>query len=79
MLALRRYIFVLAGLQLVLESKKNETSELNEKVTTLNERVAGVQEDCKGYLSKPGVSLEQEFMHTLPQSAFEVFVTYGHI
>lgn len=39
-------------LELVLESKKNETSELNEKVTTLNERVAGVQEDCKGITSR---------------------------
>lgn len=41
--------------QLVLESKLHETTELSDKVTILDEKVAGAQEDCKGYLSMPWV------------------------
>ncbi|KAG0582826.1 hypothetical protein M758_3G091300 [Ceratodon purpureus] len=39
-------------LELVLESKLHETTELSDKVTILDEKVAGLQEDCKGLASK---------------------------
>jgi hypothetical protein len=39
-------------LELILESKLHETTELSDKVTILDEKVAGVQEDCKGLASK---------------------------
>lgn len=39
------------GLQLELENKLHETTELSDKVTILDEKVAGAQEECKGYLS----------------------------
>lgn len=37
--------------QLLLESKLQETTELSDKVTMLDEKLAGAQEDCKGYNS----------------------------
>jgi hypothetical protein len=39
-------------LELVLENKLHETTELSDKVTILDEKVAGAQEDCKGLASK---------------------------
>lgn len=39
-------------LELELENKLHETTELSDKVTILDEKVAGAQEECKGLASK---------------------------